>query len=177
MRSWSSLEKGTIIIFIGTVLLAMSIVPLYAFLPANLYWEAKPNVASGSSYNQDIGFFVVGSYVKLDVYVYGGNGKISAQVLNTGMNNITKETSIVGTGTILFQVPNNDYYSLFLRNAYLIQNDKQVLIKVYYSFYNDVFLVSGIVIIALGTAIIFYYGVRNSASNKKTGPSIPEMGY
>jgi len=177
MRSLSSLEKGTIIIFIGTILLAMSIVPMYAFLPANLYWEARPNVTSGSSFNQDLGFFVVGSYVRLDVYVSGGNGKISAQVLNAGMNNVTKETGIVGTDTILFQAPNNDYYSLFLRNVYLVQSDKQVLIKVYYYLYNDIFLISGIIVIALGTAIIFYYGVKTRSSNKKTGPSIPEMGY
>jgi hypothetical protein len=171
------LEKGTIIILVGTVLLAMSIVPMYAFLPANLYWEERPNVASGNSVIQDIGSFVVGGYIKLDVSVYGGDNKISAQVLDTGWNNVTKETFFERNSTITFEAQNNGDYSLFLRNANLTQNDKQVLIKVYYYLYNDIFLISGIIVIALGAVIIFHHGFGKRPSNKQTGPSIPELGH
>jgi hypothetical protein len=149
---------------------------MYTFLPANLYSEARPIVTNDSSFNQNIGFFVVGSYVKLDVYVYGGNGKISAQVLGTGISNVTKAVNIVGTGTILFEVPKNDHYSLFLKNANLAPSNKQVLIKVYYYFYNDIFLISGIIAIALGAIIIFSHEVRNRTKNKQTGPNPPKMG-
>jgi hypothetical protein len=111
--------------------------------------------------NPIIGFLAVGSYVKLNVLVYSGDNQISAQVLDIGLNNITKEVGIEGEGWLAFGVPRNDYYSLYLRNTHRYvwepPNDKQILVKVYYYFYNLLFLVSGVAVVALGTALIIYY--------------------
>jgi hypothetical protein len=162
MQSWSPLKKSGLVFSIGVVLVAVSFLPLYAFLPSCAYWESRPYLADGGSLNQDIGFFAVGSYVKLGVYADGGDNQISAQVLNIGLDNITKEAGVEGEGWLAFEVPKNDYYSVYLRNTHAryiweLPNDKQILVKVYYYFYNLLFLVSGVAAVALGTALIIYY--------------------
>jgi hypothetical protein len=169
MQSWSPLKKSSLVFSIGVVLVVLSFLPFYAFLPSCAYWETRPYLADGDVLNQDIGFFAVGSYVKLNVLVDGGDGQISAQVLDIGLNNITKEGNVDGSGVFAFEVPKNDYYSLYLRNTHRTYvweplNNKQILVKVYYYFYNLVFLIFGVAIVALGTALIVYYQRKSSTT-------------
>lgn len=145
----------------GIALVAVSFLPLYAFLPACAYWESRPYLPNGHHLNQDIGFFVVGSYVRFDVFVDGGDGEITAQVRNMQLDRVTTEYLVEGSGFIAFGVPKNDYYGLYLRNTHVVtfptNNNKQILIKVYYYFYNLLFLASGGVIVGLGAALIVSY--------------------
>jgi len=173
--SSGQLERGFSLISLGIVFILMSFVPLYSFLPSSLYWEARPYVSNGQDLNQNLGFLIAGSYVKLNVYAYGGDAQISAQVLTVGQDNITKEDVIDGSGVISFGVPNSDYYSLFLRNAYQssYQNDKQILVKVYYYFWNLVLLTSGIVLSFSGFGLTLYYELKNRAKGKLTYPPAP----
>ena len=172
MLSSVQLERGLSLISLGIVFILVGFAPLYSFLPSSLYWEARPYVSNGQDLNQNLGFLIAGSYIKLDVYAYGGDGQVSAQVLNIGLDNITKEDVIDGRGVISFGVPNSGYYSLLLRNAYQYsyQNDKQVLVKVYYYFWNLVLLTSGIVLSFSGFGLILYYELKNRAKGKLTFP-------
>ena len=159
MQSWSPIEKSVVLLSIGLVLVPSSFLPFFAFLPSCAYWELRPYIASDDRLNQNLGFFAVGTYIKLMVYVDGGDNQISAQVLDIELDDITREANVEGEGWLAFEAPKNDYYSLYLNNTYDFwkPNDKQVLIKVYYYFYNYVILVSGVAVVALGTTLIFYY--------------------
>jgi hypothetical protein len=118
-----------------------------------------------------LGFFVAGSHVELEVYVYGGDGKMSVQVMNVGLDKITKEAGVYYYGFLAFEPPQNDYYSLYLRNDYgYQQNDKQILIKVYYYFYNYIFFILGIVVLGLGVALIISYELKSRARNRLASP-------
>jgi hypothetical protein len=164
-------ERGFSLFISGAALLILSFMPLYAVLPACNYWEARPFVANGNYTNQDIGFFVAGTHVELDVYVYGGDGKMSVQVINVGSSIITKEASVDSSGFLAFEPPQNDHYSLYLTNDYRYQqNDKQILIKVYYYFYNYIFFILGIVVLGLGVAMIISYELKSRAKNRLASP-------
>jgi len=161
----SLLKRRYVPILFGVIFLVLSLMPLYASLPSCLYWESRPYLANDGSLNQDIGFFVTGSYVKLDVYVYGGDGKISVQVLNVGLNNITQEGSVESGGFLAFNPPQNDHYSLYLKNDYGYQNNKHILVKVYYFFYNYIFFALASVALVLGVILII--GYESSRQKKK----------
>jgi hypothetical protein len=165
-------EKGFILTLCGVILLILSFMPLYAFpFPSCLYWESRPFLANGGSLNQNLGFFVAGSHVELEVYVYGGDGNMSVQVMNVGLDKITKEAGVYYYGFLAFEPPQNDYYSLYLRNDYgYQQNDKQMLIKVYYYFYNYIFFILGIVVLGLGVALIISYELKSRARNRLASP-------
>jgi hypothetical protein len=161
-------KKGIILTLCGVTLLILSFMPLYAFLPSCLYWEARPYVINSQSMNQDLGFFIAGSYVKLNVYVYGGDGKISVQVLDVGLNSMTQEGSVRSSGFVAFEPSKSDYYSLYLTNGY--GYDKQILIKVYYYFYNYIFFILGIVLLGLGVVLILNQELKNRKVNRSTLP-------
>jgi hypothetical protein len=168
----SLIKRRYVPILLGVIFLAVSLMPLYAFLPSCLYWESRPYLANDGSLDQDIGFFVTGSYVKLDVYVYGGDGNISIQVLNVASNNITQEGSVDSSGLLTFNPPQNDHYSLYLQNDYGSQNGKQVLVKVYYYFYNYIFFTLASVALLLGAALIISYESRSAAHNRSISSKI-----
>lgn len=150
--------------------------PLYAVLPACAYWEARPNVASLQGMSQNIGFLVGGTYVRLDVYVYGGDQELSVQVLNVGLDAITNKELVDSSSSIAFEVPKNDYYSIYLRNDFS-NYEKQVLIKVYYYFYFYIFLTLGIVTLGLGViALILSSESKNRARNRLTSPKMMGLG-
>lgn len=158
MQSLSLLKKGYILVLSGIVFLAFSLVPFYAFFPACEYWEIRPTIANGEELNQNIGFFVWGSFLKVDVYVYGGDNQLTAYLVDSS-NNVFNQGVIDSSGTIVFHVPKNDYYGLYLKNDFkwFGENNKQILVKVYYYLYHDFFLFSGIIILILGFTLVTYY--------------------
>ena len=95
---------------------------------------------------------------------------MSVQVLNVGLGNITEQGSVDTNGFVAFETPRNDYYSLYLTNDvhYFSQNDKQVLVKVYYYFYNYILLALGIAVLGLGVALISNNELKNRARKRLT---------
>jgi len=168
----SLFKRRYVPILLGVIFLVLSLMPLYAFLPSCLYWESRPYLTNDGSLDQDIGFFVTGSYVKLDVYVYGGDGNISVQVLNVGSNNITQEGSVDSSGFLAFNPPQNDHYNLYLQNDYGSKNGKQILVKVYYYFYNYIFFTLASVALLLGAALIISYESRSAAQNRSISSNL-----
>ena len=172
---YSLFQKSYITVLFGVIFLVLSLLPLYAFLPSCLYWESRPYLANGQGMNQALGFFVSGTYVKLDIEVSGGDGRVSAQVLNVGLGNITQQASVDTNGFLAFESPKNDYYSLYLQNSYGFfsfgqENDKAVLVKVYYYFYNYIFLALGIAVLGLGVALIINNELKRRARNRLAPP-------
>ncbi len=146
------------IIILGIVLVAASFLPFQTFLHSSAYYESRPNLANGATWIQEVGYFVAGSYVKLDVSVYGGDNKISAQVVDSNVANVTKEVIIDGNGVIALEIPESGVYGLQIRNLDIsIPNDEQILIKSYYYFYKYIFLVPGILLIVAGIILVIYY--------------------
>jgi len=167
--SRQSLRLGYTLTVCGGILLVLVFAPLYAFLPTCAYWQSRPNVADHTSANQEIGFLSAGTHVEIDVYVYGGNEALTAQVVNIGLDNITREELVVNEGTITFEVPKNDYYGLYLRNDFgrnYTAGDKQVLVKVYYYYYNYIFFAVGIIVLVLGVFLILYHVLKSRARNR-----------
>ena len=82
---------------------------------------------------------------------------------NIELYNITKEGLFEGEGSLAFEAPQNDGYILYLRNTqqYSNRNDKQILIKVYYYFYDYIFLMPGIPIAVLGMILALHYQQKN----------------
>jgi hypothetical protein len=151
------------------ILLALVFAPLYTFLPACAYWQSRPNVADHTSANQEIGFFPAGTHVRIDVYVYGGNEALTAQVVNIGLDNITKEGLVVNGASIAFEAPKNDHYGLYLRNDFGMYNtagDKQVLVKVYYYYYNYIIFAVGIMVLVLGVFLILHHALESRTRNR-----------
>ena len=179
MQSLSTLEKGSIIAIVGFVCLIVSFAPLYNYLPANLYGESRPSINNGESIYQVIGFLDIGSHVILNISVYGGDGKITAQVVNLGLNPITGAVVINGSGAISFHVASTSYYSLHLTNTLKSQsNDKQLLIKVYYYYYNDIFFIVGILLVVVGVVVIIFHVIRSKKkAPKETSPISPDVDY
>jgi hypothetical protein len=162
MRFSSLLTKAYIFVLLGVILLALSFVPLYAFLPATFYWEARPTVANGEGLNQKIGFLIDGSYVLVDVYVYGGDNQITASIVDSS-DNIVKQGLIENSGLFFFEPPRNEYYSLYLENGYSFstENGKQILVKTYYYLYNILFLISGLIILIGGFVLaVFHFELK-----------------
>ena len=148
------------ILALGIVLVAASFLPFQAFFPSSAYYESRPNLANGATWIQQVGYFVSGSYVKLDVSVYGGDNKISAQVVDSDLTNITKEVIIDGNGVIALVIPKSGVYGLQIKNPDISSvNDEQVLIKSYYYFYNYIFLVPGVLLIIAGILLLIYFGL------------------
>jgi hypothetical protein len=167
---YSLIKIGYILILFGVIFTVLSLIPLYAVLPACAYWEERPNVAILQDTNQNIGFLVGGTYVRLDVYVSGGDQELSVQVLNVGLDAITNKELVDSSSSIAFEVPKNDYYSIYLRNDFS-NYEKQVLIKVYYYFYFYIFLTLGIVTLGLGViALILSSESKNRARKRLTSP-------
>lgn len=169
MQSRLLFKIGVSLAVVGVVFVALSFTPQYLFLPANSYWEQRPFVANGGYVYQDLGSFFTQSYVKLDVYAYGGDGKITVQVFNTELTSPITESDISGGGAIIFKAPNNDEYRVLLINTYStsFQNDKEILIKVYYYFYDLIFLFIGVIMLVLGFSFITYYKFRDKSRDKQ----------
>lgn len=161
MQWLSLLKKGYIFVFLGILFLAFSFVPFYAFFPACVYWEIKPAVANGDELNQNLGFFLGDSFVKLHVYVSGGDNQITSYLMDSS-GSILNQGIIDNSGVIYFQVSKSGYYSLHLENDLRLfsENDEQVLVKVYYYLYHDFFLVSGITTLILGLGLVVYHKQR-----------------
>lgn len=139
------------VIVLGAILITASFLPFQTFFPSSAYYESRPNLANGATWIQEVGYFVSGSYVKLDVSVYGGDKKISAQLVNSDVANITEEVAIDGHGAFSLEIPENGVYGLQIRNLGISNpNDEQILIKSYYYFYNYISLIPGILLIAAG---------------------------
>lgn len=164
------LRKGYFYVFLGVSFLVLSFVPFHAFLPACVYWELRPAVANGDKLNIEIGFFVVRSFVRLNVHVYGGDNRILAYLMDSS-NNIFDQELVNNSGTFCFRVPRNGYYSLYLDNDFnlLGGNDKQILAKVYYYLYHVVLLLSGLIISVSGIGLEVYnkLELKNGKEEKK----------
>ena len=161
MQSSSLLKKPYILILLGVLFLVFSIIPFYAFLPACVYWELKPAVANGDELNQEVGFFVLGSFARLHVYVSGGDKQITAYLMDSS-GNIFDQGLVDNSGVFYLHVPRNDYYNLYLKNDFkwLSQNDKQILVKVYYYLYQDFFLFSGLIMLILGYGLTLWFELK-----------------
>ena len=155
-----------VVLFLGAVLFASSFLPFQTFLPSSAYYESRPNLTNGATWVQEVGYFVVGSYVKLNVSVYGGDNKIYAQVVNKDLTNITEEVEINGNGAISLDIPKNGVYDLRLRNPSISSyNNEQILVKIYYYFYNYLFLAPGIPLIVSGIFLMVYSRRRENKEN------------
>jgi hypothetical protein len=165
---YSLFQKGYMAVVLGVIFLVLSILPLYAFLPSTLYWESRPILVNGGSLNQNLGFFVAGTHVELMVYAYGGDERMAVQVMTVGLDEITQEAGVINSGFLAFDPPRNDHYTLHLTNtfSYLSQNNKQILIKVYYYFYNYILLALGIAVVGLGVVLIISNEMKIRARNR-----------
>jgi hypothetical protein len=172
MRFPSVLKKAYIPVLLGLILLTFCLVPFQAFLPAVLYWEARPTVANGEELGQDLGFFVFATFVRIEVYVYGGDQRITTCILSPD-NNVLTQTVVGGSRTFTFDVRKNGHYSLNMKNdlSQSPQNDKQVLIKVYYYMYNIAFLASGTAILLLGLSVMIYKSFKQGNNSQTANPS------
>jgi hypothetical protein len=148
---------------VGVLFLALSFIPSHAFLPSSLYWEARPVVAGGKESNQIIGFPAIGSFVRLDAHVYGGNNQIGVD-LRDSSNGTIRSGVAENYETIVFDVQKNDYYSLYLKNT--DYGDKLILAKVYYYFYNYFFLVPGMTSLILSLVLVLRYSLGTAKSNQ-----------
>jgi hypothetical protein len=152
---------GYTLVILGILFLALSFVPFYAFLPACDYWEIRTSIGNGEESNQNIGFFLWGSFVQVNVYVYGGDRQLTVYLMDSS-GDVFNQGVIDGSGTFFFQVPKNDFYSLYLKNDFkwFSENNKQILVKVYYYFYRDFFLFSGTAMLIIGFMLIIYYIIQ-----------------
>ena len=170
VRITEYVKLSIIAVFLGTVLVGASFLPFQTFLPSSAYYESRPNLANGVTWIQEVGYFVSGSHVKLDISVYGGDNKISAQVVNKELINITKELEINGNGAFSLEISENGVYGLRLRNPNLFSNNnEQILVKSYYYFYNYIFLALGILLIVSGSVPTVYFRKLENKENWRKG--------
>jgi len=180
MQLPSVFKKGYIFVFLGFLLLAFSVVPFYAFIPPCAYWEIRGSLADGEWEVINIGYFIRDSFVKTMIYVWSGDGEITAYVLysssphaRTGVQTILQQGRVNGSGAFHFEVPNDGYYNLHLENDFNQsgKNNEQFLVKIYYYFYSLLFWLSAVTMLTLGFALLVYHKVartlRRLAQQKK----------
>lgn len=161
MQSIPLLKKHHLPIFLGFLLLVLTVLPLSAILPACNYWERRPTLANGAELNVDAGFFIRGSFAKIVVLVYGGDKQITAHLMDPS-GNILQQERIETSSVFHFGVSNDGHYSLYLENDFKLseENDEQILVKVYYSFYRILFWASGTALLIIGFAPVVYHKLK-----------------
>jgi len=163
MQLLSLLKKGYIFIFLGFLLLALTVLPFSAFLPASLYWEIRTGLANGAELNFEVGFFVRGSFVEIAVYVDSGDEQIATHLMDPS-GNILQQGRVEDSRVFRFGVLNDGHYGLYLKNDNLFgDNDEQILVKVYYYFYRTLFLILGTVVLIPGIASAVHYKLKPEA--------------
>jgi hypothetical protein len=147
-------------VFLVFLFLVFSVVPFYAFLPAGAYWEIRTSLSNGEDEAIDVGFFMRGSYIKIIVYVNGGDNEITAYLKDPSQN-ILQQGLVENSGVLRFGAPKDGYYSLHLQNDFRLfgENNEQILVKVYYYFYRSLFWFSGVILVIVGIALLIYYEI------------------
>ena len=158
MKLMGSRGKASLFVGIGAVLLSFGFLPLNAFLPACLYWEIRPTLANGEGQYVRIGYFVGSSFIRVDVLVSGGDNLIAVSLMDGTTKTLTSDIVNISQ-SILYDTPKNDFYILYLKNSYNLSstNSKQILVKIYYYFYNYLFGVVGTILLVSGSILVLYF--------------------
>ena len=169
MKSLGFLRISFIFVGLGVILMIVSLLPLFTFLPSCSFWQMRTNAANGERQLVEIGFLVSDSFVRIDVLVSGGDDSITISLMDSSTNVL--EGSVVDIfGSITLDVPKNDVYLLSLKNDHspLLTNDKDIIVKVYYYFYNYILAFSGGIMLVSGSLFALYSGL---VERKKVPPN------
>lgn len=162
-----ALKKGVSFLVLGIIFLVLSFVPLYAFLPSLSYWEGRLTLGAQSDANVNLGFFIVGSNVRVEILAQD----ITIHLADPSKDIIQKE-EIDGLGYVFFHVHETGYYDITFDNKGLLSPSrwfpKDVLWKVYYYLYSDLFLVLGPIFLVVGTIVLarYWYKTRRPTPRK-----------
>jgi len=158
MKSRLPFRRSYVLIFLGLLLLALTILPFSAFLPTPLYWEIKPSLANGEHEAITVGYFVRGSFVNIMLQIDGGDRQIAALLMDPS-GNILQQVHVENSSVFGFGIQNDGHYSLRLENDFNLayENDEQILVQVYYYLYRFSFWILGIIILIFGCTPVIYH--------------------
>jgi len=100
------------------------------------------------------------------VLVSGGNNSITLFLMD-GATGTLKSAVVNVSQSLSLNVPKNDFYILYLKNSHSLSstNNKQILVKIYYYFYNYVFgFVGSILLVPCIILVLHSYLAERSAA-------------
>jgi len=133
-------------------------------------------LTNGAGENQVLGYFWATSYVQVGILVWGGNGEVTATVYDVSTHSTIQQGTVDNEGYVIFQVPKNDLYAVFLFNSYQLfsQNYKDVMVKVYYYYTNIIMQILGSLMLGLGLTFVAYYIYKVKTSPKIVQTTLDE---
>lgn len=168
MRLIQLFKSGYGFIVLGIIFLGSSLIPWYVLLPASGYWEIRQGLSNNEQASVYVGYFIGGSFAYVDISVTGGDSKVTAYLTDSS-DNVLKQGVVDSSGTFPIGVGKSDFYALKLQNddKWFVQNDKQVLVKVYYYLYSNLLQVSGAILLVLGVVLAVYDYYRRGKGTEK----------